>query len=213
MRRAALAWVAAAAAQPRIEFAELPPVEAAEGWRDWQKLGVRGLHVGSGLSLPPGCLNTDVEGIGTDGAVTSLEAPFVAVRVSGAAAARARRCLRRRVAGRVDVERDRPAPAGAGRFRRVRGRLGEGIPSKPPNTGEPTRYFLQHDATTRFPVADASFDYVFAEHFVEHVSRGAGVRFLIEARRVLRRSGGVVRLSTPDLARYVAAYFRRADIP
>jgi len=54
------------------------------------------------------------------------------------------------------------------------------------------------DATQAFPFPNASFDYVFSEHMIEHVSYDAGVRMLIESFRVLR-PGGKVRISTPPL--------------
>ncbi|KAH8050277.1 thiosulfate transmembrane transporter [Aureococcus anophagefferens] len=43
------------------------------------------------------------------------------------------------------------------------------------------RYFLRHDATEPFPLPDGAVDYVYAEHFIEHVPR-------------------------PDLAAYAASY-------
>jgi predicted SAM-dependent methyltransferase len=58
------------------------------------------------------------------------------------------------------------------------------------------------DATKRFPFTDDSFDYVFCEHFVEHLNpEGATVCF----REVFRclRQGGVFRVATPNLQKYV----------
>lgn len=156
MRRcAALACVVAAAAPSPPELALLP-LPARDDAGAWRLLGLRGLHVGSGLGLPAGCLNTDVDGVATGGVGTNASAPFARVAVDDAAA--------------------------------------------------PLRFFLQHDATRPFPVAAGSFDWVFAEHFIEHVPRAGALAFLREARRLLGAGGGVVRLSTPDLALYVAAY-------
>lgn len=69
--------------------------------------------------------------------------------------------------------------------------------------GEPRRYFLQHDARHPFPLVNASFDWVFAEHFLEHIPRRSALEFLREARRLVK---GVIRLSMPDLALYARGY-------
>ena len=55
------------------------------------------------------------------------------------------------------------------------------------------------DATRRFPYADSTFDFVFSEHMIEHVTYPQGVAMLSECHRVLKK-GGRIRLSTPDLA-------------
>lgn len=64
---------------------------------------------------------------------------------------------------------------------------------------------LRLDATLSFPFADASFDYLFSEHMIEHLSYLQGQRMLAECRRVLK-PGGVLRIATPDLAFLVALY-------
>ncbi|KAJ8603463.1 hypothetical protein CTAYLR_005091 [Chrysophaeum taylorii] len=131
----------------------------AEAWRDRE---VRGLHVGSGLSLPVGALNTDIEGIAVPGSGQSTPTePLVAIDVAG----------------------------------------------------EKRRYFLQHDARQPFPLAPGSFDWVFAEHFVEHVPRRDAVRFLQEARRLVSKKGGVLRITTPDLSKYVDGYRDAVFLP
>lgn len=61
------------------------------------------------------------------------------------------------------------------------------------------------DATRRLPLPDDSLDYVFAEHLIEHLGWKPGQRMLSECLRVLR-PGGVIRVATPDLARYIAIY-------
>jgi predicted SAM-dependent methyltransferase len=54
------------------------------------------------------------------------------------------------------------------------------------------------DATRRLPFPDAAFDYVFTEHFIEHLTLEQGEIFLREAHRVLK-PGGVIRTATPSL--------------
>ena len=54
------------------------------------------------------------------------------------------------------------------------------------------------NATGRFPFDDASFDYIFSEHMIEHLDYQAAQAMLKECFRVLKR-GGLIRLATPDL--------------
>jgi predicted SAM-dependent methyltransferase len=54
------------------------------------------------------------------------------------------------------------------------------------------------DATQKFPFADGTFEYVFSEHMIEHISYSAGRHMLSECLRVLKPLG-VLRLCTPDL--------------
>jgi len=58
------------------------------------------------------------------------------------------------------------------------------------------------DATTRYPFPDGSFQYVFSEHMIEHVSWEAGVMMLRECYRVLAK-GGKLRIVTPNLAKFI----------
>jgi len=55
------------------------------------------------------------------------------------------------------------------------------------------------DARQRFPFKEETFDYIFSEHVIEHISYGDGMNMLTECYRVLKRSGKI-RISTPDLA-------------
>jgi predicted SAM-dependent methyltransferase len=64
---------------------------------------------------------------------------------------------------------------------------------------------LHLDVARRFPFADDTFALVFSEHLLEHLTEAAAARCLAEAYRVLR-PGGVLRLSTPDLAYFVGQY-------
>lgn len=65
------------------------------------------------------------------------------------------------------------------------------------------------DATERFPIADGTFDYVFSEHMIEHLSWPAGLAMLRECNRVLR-PGGTIRVATPDLAVLLGLYRAKA---
>jgi predicted SAM-dependent methyltransferase len=73
-----------------------------------------------------------------------------------------------------------------------------------------TRYYLEHDHTQPLPLPDNAFDWAFSEHFIEHIHPNEAVLWLHEIRRVLRKDG-LLRLSTPDLRRYVAGYLDRTD--
>lgn len=66
------------------------------------------------------------------------------------------------------------------------------------------------DLTEPFPLPDGSIDFIYSEHFIEHVSLAAATALLVECRRVLGR-GGVVRLSTPDL-RVITEKYVTGDI-
>ena len=59
------------------------------------------------------------------------------------------------------------------------------------------------DTAHRFPLPDASFDYVFSEHQIEHLSSSRGLFMLAECYRILR-PGGRIRIATPNLATIAA---------
>jgi predicted SAM-dependent methyltransferase len=73
---------------------------------------------------------------------------------------------------------------------------------------EPPPGAIHLDVTRTFPFADRSFDRVYSEHLIEHVSYRQGAHLLSECRRVLK-PGGRLRVATPDLAFLVELY--RAD--
>ena len=52
------------------------------------------------------------------------------------------------------------------------------------------------DVTTGLPYSDV--EYIYAEHFIEHIDLGAAVRLMEDCRRALR-DNGILRLSTPNL--------------
>jgi predicted SAM-dependent methyltransferase len=61
------------------------------------------------------------------------------------------------------------------------------------------------DCTRPFPFESDTFDYVYSEHFIEHLERDQGVACLREVLRCLK-PGGVFRLATPDLDQYVGLF-------
>jgi predicted SAM-dependent methyltransferase len=61
------------------------------------------------------------------------------------------------------------------------------------------------DARRPFPLPDASFDFVFSEHMLEHLSYAEGLQCLRECLRVLR-PGGRIRIATPSLDRLAQLY-------
>jgi predicted SAM-dependent methyltransferase len=61
------------------------------------------------------------------------------------------------------------------------------------------------DARKRFPLPGASFDFVFSEHMIEHLTYAEGQRCLHECFRVLR-PGGTIRVATPSLERLARLY-------
>jgi predicted SAM-dependent methyltransferase len=66
-------------------------------------------------------------------------------------------------------------------------------------------YYLQHDLTQAFPVANHSFSWGYSEHFIEHVTPEQAVAWLAEMRRLIA-PGGLLRVTTPDLKKYIEGY-------
>jgi predicted SAM-dependent methyltransferase len=64
---------------------------------------------------------------------------------------------------------------------------------------------VRADLRYRLPFTDASAEFVYSEHVVEHLDLAEGTRLLRECARILR-PGGVLRIATPDLAALVRAY-------
>lgn len=70
--------------------------------------------------------------------------------------------------------------------------------------------YLRCDAARRLPIDDACVEWVYAEHFIEHLEPKQAIAWLTEVRRVLL-PGGLLRVSTPDLAKYIGAYTDAGD--
>jgi len=67
------------------------------------------------------------------------------------------------------------------------------------------RRALYLDARRPFFFSDETFDYIFSEHMIEHMSYRQGLNMLAECHRILKR-GGKIRISTPDLAFLIKLY-------
>jgi SAM-dependent methyltransferase len=65
--------------------------------------------------------------------------------------------------------------------------------------------FVHHDLKYGIPFPDASVDFVYSSHFLEHLDRPAALGLLKDCYRVLRPSG-VIRICVPDLAKVVQFY-------
>ena len=61
------------------------------------------------------------------------------------------------------------------------------------------------DVRRPFPLPDGSFDLVFSEHMLEHLTYADGQRCLRESLRVLR-PGGTIRVATPSLEQLARLY-------
>jgi predicted SAM-dependent methyltransferase len=61
------------------------------------------------------------------------------------------------------------------------------------------------DVTKPFQVPSDSFDFVLSEHHIEHIPYRSAVEMLKEAFRIMK-PGGLIRISTPDLRKYINAY-------
>jgi SAM-dependent methyltransferase len=70
--------------------------------------------------------------------------------------------------------------------------------------GRPTE-LVYLDVRKPFPLPDASFDFVYSEHMLEHLTYDEGQRCLRECLRVLR-PGGTIRIATPSLERIAGLY-------
>jgi predicted SAM-dependent methyltransferase len=87
-------------------------------------------------------------------------------------------------------------------------KIGSGQPHNPAwleTDVSPSEGLVYLDATARFPMPDAAFAYVYAEHMIEHVPLPDARVMLRECRRVLK-PGGVIRIATPDLAFLCSLY-------
>jgi predicted SAM-dependent methyltransferase len=61
------------------------------------------------------------------------------------------------------------------------------------------------DASKKLPFDDNSFDYIYSEHMIEHISYESATYMLNECNRILKKDGKI-RISTPDLDQYLSLF-------
>jgi len=66
---------------------------------------------------------------------------------------------------------------------------------------------LNYNLLKRWPVNDNSIEFIAGSHFIEHLDLNYGIAFVKESFRALK-SGGVIRLSCPDLETYAKNYVK-----
>jgi len=66
------------------------------------------------------------------------------------------------------------------------------------------------DATKGLPIPTGSVDVLYSSHMLEHLDQKEVALFLKEARRILR-SGGIIRITVPDLRMQVQQYIESND--
>lgn len=69
---------------------------------------------------------------------------------------------------------------------------------------------IEHDLRRPLPFADASFDFVYSSHVLEHFSRADGESLVKESVRVLR-PGGILRVVVPDMEHLARLYLRSLE--
>jgi SAM-dependent methyltransferase len=72
------------------------------------------------------------------------------------------------------------------------------------------RFEIRRASATDLPFQAGTVDVVYSSHMLEHLDRLEAHAFLLEAFRVLR-PGGWVRITVPDLQRYVREYEQSGD--
>jgi len=70
----------------------------------------------------------------------------------------------------------------------------------------------RHDLRYPLPYADQTFEGIFSEHCIEHLYPNQAVQMLSELRRVLK-PGGVLRVTCPDLEKYINFYIGKPTDP
>ncbi len=65
--------------------------------------------------------------------------------------------------------------------------------------------FIHHDLSHSIPLKDQTADFIYSSHFLEHLFKRDAERLLTDCYRALK-TGGIVRISIPDLAYAVSLY-------
>ena len=175
---------------------------------------IPGLHVGSMLAFKDNCVNVDISGVSDNFGASTTPGVLFALKAQEAELGP----TEPRNLYFLQQDGTQPFPFAAGRFDWVR----EGLP---PASVQPSLFFFFVTLTTTAIIAPHCLNpplaaappwlrtgasQVMAEHFIEHISFADAVKFLAEVRRLLK-PGGTLRLSTPDLAIYAAAFFDPAQ--
>jgi len=69
----------------------------------------------------------------------------------------------------------------------------------------PKGIVLPLNLTKRFPFKSNTFDYIFSEHVIEHLTYEKGCHMLNESFRILK-PGGRIRIATPDIKFFIDLY-------
>lgn len=66
------------------------------------------------------------------------------------------------------------------------------------------------DASRAFTIEDKTFDYIYNEHIIEHLTFSEGAMMLSECKRILR-VGGKIRIATPNLLKFIGLFEHGED--
>jgi len=66
------------------------------------------------------------------------------------------------------------------------------------------------DVTERFIATHNSFDYIYSEHMIEHITYDEGIFMLKECFQLLKPKG-VLRIATPDILKIIGLYINTPD--
>ncbi len=64
------------------------------------------------------------------------------------------------------------------------------------------------NAKRKMPFKPKSFDFIYCEHFIEHLGKEDGLKFLRDCYRILK-DNGVIRITSPDLEKIIDIYYDR----
>lgn len=67
------------------------------------------------------------------------------------------------------------------------------------------------DAAELFPIPDATFDFVYSEHMIEHIPYWAGQQMLRECFRIMK-PGAAIRISCPDFQFLIDLYINPTEL-
>jgi predicted SAM-dependent methyltransferase len=70
---------------------------------------------------------------------------------------------------------------------------------------EPGADIIMDLSKGNLPFASGEIDFIYSEHFIEHITREQGIALFVECARTLK-AGGTMRLSTPDLLTICSDY-------